>query len=182
MEKEQVWPIYSFWAKWTQKGDTDRYKDRPNWTKDLPEGRIWNATQWNKMYREEKSQEELDIIIKEWWDNYSLNKLEGTDPKIVSLKVEYVEHDTWYLTWFNHETFDIGLSDQEVLESFERFVSKKEALNEESQHLSGKDAYCLMGAEDRWRWRGWNDEFGDPMPAPCRCEHCKSQGVIRIGH
>jgi hypothetical protein len=31
--------------------------------------------------------------------------------------------------------------------------------------------YCLMGAEDHWRWNN-----------PCRCDDCKKLGVTRIDH
>ncbi len=40
------------------------------------------------------------------------------------------------------------------------------------------------GAEDRYRWCG-SDDDGKTNPGikpPCRCKHCKEQGVIRINH
>jgi hypothetical protein len=42
------------------------------------------------------------------------------------------------------------------------------------------DAYCLMGAEDRWRWYG--GDYDNKTNPPCRCEGCKKYGVIRINH
>jgi len=39
-----------------------------------------------------------------------------------------------------------------------------------------------MGAEDRWRWRGFGDDGKEETSAPCRCKACKEQGVVRIAH
>ena len=48
-----------------------------------------------------------------------------------------------------------------------------------------RDLYCLMGAEDNWRWRAAGpdgNESEDQIPAPCRCKFCKEQGLLRIAH
>ena len=183
MVNENTYPIYYFSAKWSQKADIEKYKDSPNWTIGLPKGRIWDSTGFSKMFKEEKEQKELDGIIMEWWDKYIQNeKFNGKEVKLLYLKVEFKEKETWHCTWFQHETFDTGQTDIEVLQSFERFVSRKEDLNQQFQDLHDRDQHCLMGAEDRWRWHGGRDENGDNTPAPCRCEHCKKQGLIRIAH
>ena len=173
MEIEKTYPIYSFSAKWSEKADVEKYKDNPKWNVGLSEDRIWNSTSFTKMFKEEKEQGELDGFIMDWWERYSQNdKFKDKEPKLLFLKAQFKEKETWHLTWFEHETFDTGQTDDEVLDSFERFVSRKEFLSE----------CCLMGAEDRWRWHGGRDENGENKPAPCRCEHCKNQGVIRIAH
>jgi len=190
--EDKKYPIYFFSAKWSQDGEQDpKY---PNRYKDLPEGRIWNSTGFSRMYKEEKPQEELDKIVKEWWDKYlkSKNKDEEkiTNPELLYLKVELRHHETWNLTWFQHETFDEGQTNEEALLSFEKFVRRIEDKNQEIEwHYPEKDWYehghqCLMGAEDRWRWHGAepNGDSSDNSPAPCRCKFCKEQGVIRIAH
>lgn len=182
---EKTYPIYKFFARWSEKADTEQYKEYPNWTKGLPDGRIWNSTSFSKMYKEDQDQKELEGWMMDWWEKYcDGDKNKEKELKLFSLKVEFFENETWHLTWFQHETFDIGQTDQEALDSFENFVRRKEELNEKSRWNEDKDAYCLMGAEDRWRWCGAepNGDVGDKSPAPCRCKHCKEQGLIRIGH
>jgi hypothetical protein len=44
-----------------------------------------------------------------------------------------------------------------------------------------QDVYCLMGAEDRWRWSG-GDSYENRTDPPCRCDGCKKAGVIRVDH
>ena len=167
---EKTYPIYSFSAKWSEKGDTEKYKDYPNWTVGLPEGRIWNSSDFTKMFKEDQSQESLDAYLKDWWDKYILlDKNKDNELELLYLKVEFKERESWNLTWFSHETFDIGQTDEEVLDSFEQFVSRR-------------NSDQLMGAEDRWLWSGAPDKDGNATPAPCRCEHCKAQGLIRINH
>jgi hypothetical protein len=102
-------------------------------------------------------------------------------PSEVDVEVEFDRFEEWCCHWFNHYTWDRGLSDAEVLASFERYVWRMERLNQQNPHFTESgyqyDEVCLMGAEDRWRWRAADD--GDP---PCRCEHCVEQGVVRINH
>jgi hypothetical protein len=183
--EEQTYPIYRFSAKWHNITEQS-YKDYPKWTDGLSVGRMWNSTSFSKMYIEEKTQGWLDNYIMEWWDKYvHEEKNKDKDFKLLSLKAEYFEHETWHLTWFMHETFDVGQTNEEALASFERFVSRKQTLNERSQYEKREDTYCLMGAEDRWRWYGL-EPSGDPLkdhsPAPCRCKFCKEAGLIRIAH
>ncbi len=183
--KEKTYPIYRFTARWSEISKNKSYEEYPNWKKGLPEDRIWNSAIWTKMYREEQDLIELEGWMMQWWDEY-LTKKDNEDKKmkLFCLKVELVEKETWHLTWFQHETFDEGQSDEEVLRSFENYVRRKELLNNKLRE-EGKDEYCLMGAEDRWRWHG-AEPNGKPSynnyPAPCRCKYCKEQGMIRICH
>ena len=183
--KEQKFPIYFFGARWSEDGVQDpKY---PKWYEGLPEGRVWNSTGFHKMFREEQTQEQLDAFVQDWWKRFLVSKNEEDsrskiiNPELQYLKAEYKKHDTWVLTWFQHETFDIGQTDEEALQSFEDYVSRIEDENRGKPEMEG---IPLMGAEDRWRWRG-ADENGNYMedaPAPCRCKYFKEQGVLRIAH
>ena len=183
--EEKKFPIYKFNFRWNELGDTSKYKDNPRWTEGLPEGRIWNGTGFSKMFKEEQTQEFIDKFANDWWENYKVqDKNKDLDFVLDKITAEFKENESWFLTWFSHETIDIGQTDEEVLQSFESFVRRKEELNYQSRIKDDKDVYCLMGAEDRWRWRGAdeNGNHSDNTPPPCRCKFCKEQGVIRIGH
>ena len=168
---EKTYPIYRFTARWSEISKDKSYEEYPNWKKGLPKDRIWNSTSWTKMYKEEQDLKELEGWMMQWWDEY-LTKKDNEDKamKLLYLKVEFFEHETWHPTWFQHETFDEGQTDEEVLKSFENFVRRKEALNRKRQWEEGKDEYCLMGAEDRWRWE------------VCHCEHCEKNEWTIINH
>ena len=161
IDGENAYPIYKFSFSWTQDSVPE----------DGPKVIISNGTGFSKMFKEEKTQSELDAIAKEWWDQY-LSKNEEINPVLKNSKAYFFEFETWHLTWFQHETFDAGQTDEQALDNFEKFVRRKEPMLEK---------FTLMGAEDRWRWHGTDGESGD-MPAPCRCKHCKEQGLIRIAH
>ena len=191
--EEKKYPIYSFSARWSQDGKWDG--EYPKWHEGLPEGRIWNSTGFSKIYKEEKTQEELDAIAKEWWERMISRKEKDEkhpiiNPELDHLKAEYKENEVWVLTWFQHETFDVGQTDEEALESFQNYVDRVQANNEKIERSMPEDEWykngykTLMGAEDRWRWRGANEkgEYSEDAPAPCRCKFCKEQGLLRIAH
>ena len=101
------------------------------------------------------------------------------NPANLSLVVTFRGWAVWWLTWFQHETFDTGLDDENVLASFQRHCDRE---IRKAEHV-GKEP-SLMGAEDRWRWTGAEPSGAseDRSLPPCRCEHCKEAGLIRIGH
>ena len=179
MKEEPKYPIYFFSARWTQDGEWD--EKYPNWHKGLRKGRIWNSIGFSKMFKEEQTQEFLDKYIKDWWKNYKKIKIEIKNPKIKSFKAKYTHSETWHCTWFQHETFDIGQSNEEVLDSFSNYITRIEMHN---MRCEEKDQISLMSAEDRWRWHGAEPDGKptDHSPAPCRCKFCKEQGIIRIAH
>lgn len=188
---EQAFPIYSFSAKWAQDGVQD--PEYPNSFKDLPEDRIWNSTSFTKMFKTEQTEDDLEAFQNEWWehsiksvDHYDNIALESKNISDLVLNHKFIEFEVWNLLWFEHMTFDIGKSNEEVLRSFEDFVRRKEELNKHYRYKTGedRDKYCLMGAEDRWRWHGAepNGERDDHSPAPCRCKYCKQFGVVKITH
>jgi hypothetical protein len=118
------------------------------------------------MLKEELTEDALNKKALDWWDNLiKSEKYKDTEflDAVPAGKLEYKA--PWCLTWFCHQTFDIGLTDEEYLESFYDYVNTTK--NQ------------LMGAEDRWRWHGENNDRQNPV---CRCEHCKKHGLIRIGH
>ena len=171
-EKEKKFPIYSITATWFENKNPERdYSDRQ--IESVPEGMVLDSTQFYKAFKTEPSEIELEKAVRDWWSRWSIykNKRNGAQNPIIIIR--FSENETWWLTWFEHVTFDVGQSNEEVLESFERYVDRK------------KEIGCyLMRAEDRYRWHGAEPD-GDPKnisKPPCRCKYCKEQGLIRIAH
>lgn len=169
---EKTFPIYSCTLRWSQDGEHN--PEYPEMHVGLPAGRVWKDYYFNKMFKEDQTAEQLQDCLQEVWENY-LKKENPPTPWITKSEWKFVERETWMLTWFQHETFDMGQTDEEALESFAEYVDRKQDTN----WKLGRDRDSgLMGAEDRWRWKGFEDG-SDP---PCRCVHCKAQGLLRIGH
>lgn len=178
IEGEQAYPIYQFSAKWHYPNPEIQHG---NWIEGLPEGRAWNFANFQKMYKEEPKEGDLNFFIINWWQKYVVDKgLNNKDCSTPILTVTFVENETWCIEWFQHYTFDTGQTNEEALLSFSKFVDRKQLLI----YQKGESAYCLMGAEERWRWRGAapGGARNDESNPPCRCKHCKEQGVLRIGH
>lgn len=94
---------------------------------------------------------------------------------------EFWREDTWCLEWFCHKTFrDRFDNPGAVLADFEKYVRRIEREFPPGLPVSmmGEDYVCLMGAEERWRWRG----DGRDSPAPCECASCELNGWWRINH
>lgn len=96
------------------------------------------------------------------------------DIEIVSMTMT---HDTWALGWFTHNTFNLFETEEEAFKDFQEYVDRKSAENLKNGHEIGysrigkdKPYTCLMGAEDRWRWK------------LCGCDICKEQGTTIIMH
>jgi len=189
MADPKKFPVYKFTAKWTQDGDHN--PEYPKMHEGLPDGRVWNWTCGNKMFKEMLTQEQIQEQIQELTQQIISENLGEPNYKNVAdlvVTLEFSSMESWVLTWFQHETIDVGQTDAEVLDSFAAFVNEKSKLNRCHRQETGEDMdiYCLMGAEDRWRWHGANEDGSTNdsgnIPAPCRCKHCKAQGKIRIGH
>jgi len=181
--KYPSYPIYGFTVKWIQDGKHDPKYPESFMYRDVPEGRINNSTYQSKIFKEEQTDEVLTEFITKWWDNLSKqDRHKDLNVELTELKVEFLRYETWNLTWFSHETFDVGQTDQEALDSFEEYVERIEQYNSQFDELKGQ--ICLMGAEDRWRWCGSTEEGRSDMdiPAPCRCQGCKDAGMLRINH
>ncbi len=194
MYEDKKYPIYRLDCKWIQdvtppleKRKDELDSNSPYYLPDL--NRMRNRTfSLNLIYKKELSEVEIEEFKKNWAEHYFSSKKDAECPIInpsdIEVTLEFVEYETWCLTWFGHETFDEGQTDEEALESFGKFVHRKTVENHKNGHYdqfdyrdNGKPFYCLMGAEDRWRWRGADDK-----PPPCRCEGCKKAGKIRITH
>lgn len=172
------YPIYSFTLKWTEDGDQDS-----NWLREgdkIPEpGRCNNSTHFYKMFKTDQNEEQLEEIMEDFIQRYFPNKPNIHNPIITNKHWEFKGREAWVLTWFSHETFDVGQTDEEALASFEAFVAEKELLIHEEWENDTPMTISLMGADDRYRWRSGNEDYHE---VPCRCEYCKRDGLLRIAH
>jgi hypothetical protein len=164
-----VYPIYKIRYQWPQEGEH------------CPDGT--NGTSATVMLREPSSTEIARVAMEQ---ASRLAEEHNVAYDEVGVEVEFERWEEWCCHWFNHHTWDRGLSDADVLASFERYVWRIERLNQQNPRFTEDgfqfDEVCLMGAEDRWRWRAADDDNGDQVDPPCRCKHCKEQGVVRINH
>ena len=132
------------------------------------------------MLREACSPEAIaDEKREQWWPAYAIGK--GLiEPNNLTIVVTLHGHDVWCPGWFSHWTFDVGMSDADVLDSFERYVER--ILRSD---LSEAEKGSLMGrriaGDGMAAWmairRARRTEF-----APCRCPACKALGLVRIDH
>lgn len=154
--EEKKYPIYRFSATWNQSG----FKN--------------NGSSSCQMYENKLTDDELSTKLEEFKNNI-ISKHEEVE--ILNSNIEYVEDEAWVLKWFCHFTFNQFDNDEDAIRSFQEFVTRKEIKNEESGHYNNKmnidkpqGYYCLMGAEDRWRWK------------VCHCEHCQKGKWTIINH
>ena len=178
---DQQYPKYDVTIGWTEDGDT-------------PGTRKENGCGLHTiMEREPIDIENKAIWYKNVWFPEYVERHKIMSPVFDKVTITPTKFETWCLTWFNHWTYDIGQTDQEVLASFDRYVERVKNHNRKICHEAmlgydeeADDCYgihrpdgmmCLMGAQDRWRWRGTDD-----TAAPCRCENCKKNGIIYINH
>ncbi len=174
--KDILFPIYHIATRWLQHCEPD--KEYVKWqTNDAPSDMFFNSTSFYKAFKKEPNDSELDKIARKSWENLK-KKYKAESPVII---IHFIENETWWITWFQHETFDIGQSNEEVLASFRRYIHRKKVENCKKYNDS---SYGLMGAEDEWRWHGAEPDGKpeDNSKPPCRCKHCKEQGLIRIAH
>jgi hypothetical protein len=154
--EEKKYPIYRFSAIWNQ-------KDYEN-----------NSTGCCQMFETKPTNEELELKL----DEFKQNIMKKHPDAIFKIcKCKYIEDETWVLQWFNHFTLNKFNNDNEAIKSFEQFVDRKTELNLQNGHYrddmnsnSKEPYYCLMGAEDRYRWE------------VCHCEHCQKGDWTIINH
>lgn len=156
MTPEKKYPIYRFILSWDQEGLDYR-----------------NSVCWQSMFKEEKSSDELQRILKKQME---LQKEKGTTSN-VKFEWERLLDDFWSITWFAHETFNVFDSEEQSFKSFTKFVYSKKKENRKNgrygieRDLENKNSfYCFMGAEERYRWR------------LCGCDKCKEMGKTIIEH
>lgn len=77
----------------------------------------------------------------------------------------------WALAWFSHQTFRAGRTDEELLESFEQYVRRYEDMQDYDGPEPPPGYRCLMGAEDRRRWKPF-----------CRCAACVRDDIALVAH
>lgn len=162
--EEKKFPIYEFILKWNQ----NNYKG--------------NSSSVNIMFKEIPTEDELQTNLNEFKTCIEKRHLEKGEIILEWLICEYkyVEDESWVLKFFNHMTYNQFETDEEIEKSFDKFIDRKKLLNRQNGHGDTemrfrdddmeKPFYCLMGAEDSWRWK------------ICRCKHCKAQGKITIDH
>ncbi len=133
-----------------------------------------DSTSSDRMYPTKPTATQLLADVKEWWDSFSNAERLGENktpiaqrhPILLELKVSFIGYETWCLGWFSHCTFVNDRSDKELQQSFANYVNRRLL-----EHNRDEKGYCLMGAEDNWRWK-----------EPCHCEVCQKQGMTRIVH
>jgi len=183
---ENAYPIYQVELKWSQDIPADRPTDRFTRTDGLPEGRMWNGHGWSMMPAERTSENELLGDARDQMTNaFGGEKYKGTNPADLEATIKFQRWETWCLSWFAHWTWDTGLDDIQVLDSFRNYVWRTEEANRKKVKVGDIwiEPYPLMGAEDRYRWTGTTT--GDPneqADPPCRCQHCQNRGILIIGH
>lgn len=185
-DNEQKYPIYKFYFKWIQDGEhKDEYGSNH---KGLRKGRIHNLTSIHQMYKEELTDKELRKKALNMFRHWNKeDKFKNVSQ--LKINIKFLHYETWCLGWFSHWTFDIGQSDADAVNSFDKFVwrirqqNTKNGYDDDGRSYEGNilPYYCLMGAEDRYRWSGKNDNDEQTEP-PCRCSGCKKNGIIRIVH
>lgn len=187
---ERVYPIYYVKARWSQ-NVTEKDTDPCPWQiEGLPEGRLRNSVSWYRMPKECGEDDESWLAREtkmEWWPEWQAqDKYKDLNLDDLEVTVIFQRFETWCLGWFNHWTYDLGFDDAKVLACFSDYVMRTEITNQREGEVKNdhwQEPYCLMGAEDRYRWSGTAD--GDPSnrtDPPCRCSHCKKHGIVRIGH
>lgn len=176
----EVWDIHARWLELCEDGK-EYY---PNWLEGAPDGFFWNRSTYHLMPREGGWTREA---VAEWaWSLVWLNK------NSLRLTVKFKGMQPWYLTWFCHETWDDGRSDAEFMQSFRQWIYYCEDENMRAVGDPGGSGYpggdpaphFLMGAEDRWRWRGSKEHVNEhgENKLPCRCDGCKKTGKVRVNH
>ena len=127
----------------------------------------------SRMYDSEPTPKILADDLQEWLRNLlsEPRKLQDDkrpiaerNPQLFELKINYIEHEAWCVRWFCHYTHVKGRTDDELKQSFYRFIQRK-------LPLQIQEKYCLMGAEDFWRHK-----------EPCHCKDCQKLGITHIAH
>ena len=139
-----------------------------------------------------RTQADAERIIPTRLEGYQQGLREkGHDPDNYELQWKFTHEESWCCTWFQHETFrDRFENPADVLADFHDYVDRMTCdqarfgdhptpeIMKEFEAEVGRPWITLMGAEDRWRWRGADY---DSSP-PCECVDCEKVGLWRIAH
>lgn len=121
------------------------------------------------MFKVDPGAEEVERQARDVWPTINWRG-ETVERRLLRIVVERQPDEPWALAWFAHQTFRAGRTDDELRESFERYVRQYEDM----QDYVGDPPpgyRCLMGAEDRWRWKPF-----------CECESCMRDDVALVAH
>ncbi len=155
----------------------------------LQDDYVPNHISWlDWMEREELTDDQLDAAA---WARFGHHQQRALTPdpdrpyravvqsmKVTRMTTKRLGRVPWVMTWFAHQTFRDGRSDEELRMSFCTYVDKYRWHSEEYQNMNpsefekrhGEPYVCLMGAEDVWRWKF------------CECQPCKDQGIAVFQH
>lgn len=163
------YPIYTIACRFTYAGESEY----PAWQ--AGPGRCHNSVSHVLAYKTEPTTLLLDAWT--WWQCYLTHYRDKPDMGLneigdIEIKISEPRWDTWVEGWFSHWTWDTFADDRAVLTSFQEYVDR---IRWSDPQWEGR----LMGAEDRYRWKGSARENTE---APCHCEHCKKLGIVRIDH
>ena len=181
IEGEKAYPIYSVRIEYTHDINDENMKYIGK-NQILPNSRAKGYISYSQMYKKEQDINEIKQEVNEkTWVNFikvhdrrtlEEGRIPIDKPTLESIDISLLRYETWSLTRFSHWTFDDGRSNIQYVESFARFVARMKQV----------EGYCLMGAEDVWRWHGKSDDDKERTDPPCRCMHCKNKGIVRIDH
>jgi len=187
IDNERAFPSYTVAVRFQMDG-----KPPEGWTRSVVEGkpeRQWSSSQRMSplAYEAKPDFSVVQADAQKFWDEVKDQVHgpksygpEGT-PKFpnvsdVEIKIGEEKWETWIEGWFSHWTWRLDRTDAELLASFEKYVRRvREQCNYDSEKYGGR----LMGAEDRYRWKG---DGRTGTEAPCNCEHCVKLGITRIDH
>lgn len=196
IDGERAFPIYSIHVEYTQIMSPDEMRRRL-----FPERQTYKS-QWRtamelKWNVREHRQYDLtsayimpqDKLTPELESGHTYDLVQAVlkkrpDAHIIRATVKLIYWETWCLNWFSHHTHPLGRTDEELKQSWIRYVNRHDSYQRDLmggrvRQDNGEYAVCLMGAEDRWRWRGENDDAENYI---CRCKGCTSWGIVRVTH
>lgn len=150
---EKAFPIYKYSAEWIENDATG--------------ATFKNGTQKYVMLKEVLGDNDSKLLENQY-TNFLMK--DGINRRDFKVTLKFVEFETWLITWFQHQRFDLDEKDVDLVRSFENYVQRQIKAGKLDQ---------LMGADERHRWHSGSKVY---KHLPCRCEHCKAEGVVRIAH
>jgi len=147
---------------------------------------IWNQKDYKRngtsfIYAKQNDSDRVDIY--DWWKRHiRKKKMQAKKPiELIELKISFLGRYSWVMTWFSHKTFTVFETEEEAFSDFSRYLNEEWGVIENFHHsyeiyddpklfYEDKTPACLMGAEDRWRWKF------------CGCDKCKELGITIINH
>lgn len=120
----KTFPIYTFVFTWEEDGKHDLTLPSTSWIQEgLLEGRVRNSHELKTMEKEELTSQEIELKTSSHWKEYKDKHPDSSNWSNLKINTKFYR-ETWVLTWFTHQTFEQGLSDEEVLKSFEEYVRR----------------------------------------------------------